>query len=66
MQITLRDFIVLERLLAAKPHVVLEHFAACQIRCLAELRMWERFKAEQPQAAARIALVAAAMGIAEN
>ena len=65
-QITLQDFADLERLLTSKPDVVLEHFAACQITCLAELAMWERFKAERPKAAARIVFVAATMGISES
>jgi hypothetical protein len=62
----LRDYEDLERLFAGKPELVLSYFAQAQIGCLMELALYERMMQERPPVAARIALVAATMGIREG
>lgn len=57
------DFVQLETLFKSKPDEVLSWFSSLGIGCLMELEMYARLRAEQPQVAARIAFVAATLGI---
>jgi hypothetical protein len=57
------DFVRLKRELCSRPAIVLEHFKTCQIGSLTELPLFIEILIDAPRVAARIALVAASMGI---
>jgi hypothetical protein len=57
------DYVRLKRELCSRPAIVLAHFQACQVGSLIELPLYLEILIEAPKVAARIALVAASMGI---
>lgn len=57
------DFAALETLFASKPDEVLAWFKRLGIGCLMELDCFARLRSEQPAVAARIAFIAATLGI---
>lgn len=64
--ISLWDYAKLRQELCSRPRRVLRYFAQCQVWTLGELAMYREIKISQPEVAARIATVAARMGIADE
>lgn len=61
--ISLWDHVKLKQELMSRPQFVLRHFGPCQVEALDQLQVYREVEAENPNAAVRIRVVAASMGI---